>query len=210
LSLPTVSRRKTGANGDEPATLETDTSVDFTKRITPDFGIGLGATYVSQKPTAATRSTASTISPRTSSTSSTRATSTKSSSRRRRLGHRKNGREAHRRRIVQHADAGDLRRQGLRRPPRQPALPEAVRSHRQRRGRDADEIEHDRGRGRRDRDDDKESNMLTVGFALQYSVLYLQSFVKDVGLSEPFNRLIPLVEVSLQKPLDGSGPTTGR
>jgi hypothetical protein len=39
--------------------------------------------------------------------------------------------------------------------------------------------------------------------------LYLQSFVKDVGLSEPFNRLIPLVEVSLQKPLDGSGPTTG-
>src|SRR5262245_66326017 len=40
LSLPTVSRRKT-AGGDEPATLETDTSIDFTKRITQNFGIGL-------------------------------------------------------------------------------------------------------------------------------------------------------------------------
>jgi hypothetical protein len=55
----------------------------------------------------------------------------------------------------------------------------------------------------------KNPNTLNVGFALQYSLLYLQSFVKDVGLSEPFNRLIPLVEVSLQKPLDGSGPSTG-
>src|SRR5215468_1051140 len=50
LSLPTVSRRKTGASGDEPATLETDTSIDFTKRITENFGIGLGATWVDQKP----------------------------------------------------------------------------------------------------------------------------------------------------------------
>jgi hypothetical protein len=55
----------------------------------------------------------------------------------------------------------------------------------------------------------KNPNVLNVGFALEYSLLYLQSFVKDVGLSEPFNRLIPLVEVSMQKPLDGSGPTTG-
>src|SRR5260221_11177597 len=30
--------------------LELDTSIYFTKRITPNFGIGLGATYVSQKP----------------------------------------------------------------------------------------------------------------------------------------------------------------
>src|SRR5262245_11039906 len=50
LSLPTVSRRKTGASGDEPAALVTETSVDFTKRITQNFGIGLGATWVDQKP----------------------------------------------------------------------------------------------------------------------------------------------------------------
>src|SRR5262252_2298250 len=50
LSLPTISRRKTGANGDEPAALVTETSVDFTKRITQNFGIGLGGTWVDQKP----------------------------------------------------------------------------------------------------------------------------------------------------------------
>ena len=53
-------------------------------------------------------------------------------------------------------------------------------------------------------------DVLNVGFAVQYSLLYLQSFVKDVGLGEPFNRMIPTVELSLQKPLDrGGGPTTG-
>ena len=34
--------------------------------------------------------------------------------------------------------------------------------------------------------------------------------MKDVGLSKPFNRVIPIVELSLQKPLNrGGGPTTG-
>ncbi|HXD42388.1 MAG TPA: hypothetical protein VN649_17620, partial [Ramlibacter sp.] len=45
-------------------------------------------------------------------------------------------------------------------------------------------------------------NVLQLGFAIEYSLPYLQSFVKDVGLAAPFNRLIPLVEFSLQKPLD--------
>jgi hypothetical protein len=45
-------------------------------------------------------------------------------------------------------------------------------------------------------------NVLQVGFALEYSIPYLQSFVKDVGLPAPFNRMIPVVEFSLQKPLD--------
>ena len=51
---------------------------------------------------------------------------------------------------------------------------------------------------------------LNVGLALEYSLPYLQSFVKDVGLREPFNRLIPVIEFVLEKPLDrGGGPTTG-
>jgi len=50
--------------------------------------------------------------------------------------------------------------------------------------------------------------VLNVGFAVEYSLLYLQSFVKDVGLGEPFNRMIPIVEFSLQRPF-GGGPTTG-
>jgi hypothetical protein len=39
----------------------------------------------------------------------------------------------------------------------------------------------------------------------------LQSFVRDVGLPAPFNRMIPLVEVAMQTPVEGplSGQTTG-
>ena len=50
----------------------------------------------------------------------------------------------------------------------------------------------------------------TLGVAIEYSLPYLQAFVKDVGLREPFNRIIPLVELSLAKPVDrGRGATTG-
>jgi len=49
------------------------------------------------------------------------------------------------------------------------------------------------------------------GFTVQYNLQYLQSFVRDVGLPAPFNRLIPLVEFSMQTPVEGrqSGRTTG-
>jgi hypothetical protein len=49
------------------------------------------------------------------------------------------------------------------------------------------------------------------GFSTQYSLPYLQSFVRDIGLPAPFNRMIPLVEVSLQTPIDGPNAryTTG-
>jgi len=35
---------------------------------------------------------------------------------------------------------------------------------------------------------------LTWGFTVQYSFMYLQSFVKDVGLTAPFNRMVAIVE----------------
>lgn len=54
---------------------------------------------------------------------------------------------------------------------------------------------------------EQHSNVLKLGLTVEYSLPYLQSFVKDVGLREPFNRIIPLVELSLQKPIHrGSGP----
>ncbi|MDB5409512.1 MAG: hypothetical protein JWL84_4424 [Rhodospirillales bacterium] len=43
LSLPTVSRTKPS---DDPSVKETDISTEYSKRITPNFGISLGATYV--------------------------------------------------------------------------------------------------------------------------------------------------------------------
>jgi hypothetical protein len=52
---------------------------------------------------------------------------------------------------------------------------------------------------------------LSWGFTVQYSLPYLQSFVKDVGLSAPFNRLIPLLELPLETCLNRGcgGRTTG-
>jgi hypothetical protein len=54
-------------------------------------------------------------------------------------------------------------------------------------------------------------NVLQYGFAVEYSLIYLQEQVKDVGLNAPFDRLIPLVEFSFETPLNRgqSGKTTG-
>jgi hypothetical protein len=58
---------------------------------------------------------------------------------------------------------------------------------------------------------ERHPHVLQWGFALEYSLPYLTSFVRDVGLPSFFRRLIPLVEVELQTPLDRgqSGHTTG-
>jgi hypothetical protein len=53
-------------------------------------------------------------------------------------------------------------------------------------------------------------NNLEWGFALEYSLIYLESQVKDIGLRAPFDRLIPLVEFPMETPLNrGATPTTG-
>jgi hypothetical protein len=47
------------------------------------------------------------------------------------------------------------------------------------------------------------------GFAVEYSIPYLQSDVRDMGLGPPFNRMIPLVEFALTSPFNrGFGGTT--
>jgi hypothetical protein len=54
-------------------------------------------------------------------------------------------------------------------------------------------------------------NNFNYGFAIEYSIPYLQSQVRDLGLGPPFNRLIPLVEFALTTPLNRgqTGMTTG-
>jgi len=48
------------------------------------------------------------------------------------------------------------------------------------------------------------------GFALEYSLPYLQSQVKDIGLPTPFKQMIPLVEFSFETPENrNGGGTTG-
>jgi hypothetical protein len=210
LSLPTVSRRKTGANGDEPATLETETSVDFTKRITPNFGVGLGATYVSQQPDGG---------------ESVRGFDNFAAN----VKYQFFKSDEHETIFSVGLD-WDIGNSGAKRVGPDPfsTLTPAVFAGKGF-GDLPDSLPYLKplavtgsvGVGLPTKsstttvaDDGTETttknpNVLNVGLALEYSLLYLQSFVKDVGLSEPFNRLIPLVEVSMQKPLDGNGPTTG-
>jgi len=52
---------------------------------------------------------------------------------------------------------------------------------------------------------------LSYGFAIEYSLEYLQSFVRDLGLVSPFNRMIVLVEFPFETGLNrgSGGDTTG-
>lgn len=54
-------------------------------------------------------------------------------------------------------------------------------------------------------------NAFQYGFALEYSLQYLQQSVRDVGLPEPFKNMIPLVEFTFQTPENRAsrGLTTG-
>jgi hypothetical protein len=65
--------------------------------------------------------------------------------------------------------------------------------------------------GARSVDVERHPDVLEWGFALEYSVIYLQSQVQDVHLRAPFDRLIPLVEFALETPLNrgARGQTTG-
>jgi hypothetical protein len=53
-------------------------------------------------------------------------------------------------------------------------------------------------------------NTLQLGLSLQYSLPYLQSQVRNIGLGAPFDRLLFVTELDLQTPIDrGGGKTTG-
>jgi hypothetical protein len=62
-----------------------------------------------------------------------------------------------------------------------------------------------------EKETERNPNTLTWAFTVQYSFIYLQSFVKDIGLGSPLNRMILLVELPLETCLDRGcrGQTTG-
>ncbi len=63
--------------------------------------------------------------------------------------------------------------------------------------------------GIRDVNVDRNAVALETNFALEYSLIYLQDQVKNVGLVKPFDRMIPLVEAVITTPLDrGQGGLT--
>ena len=51
--------------------------------------------------------------------------------------------------------------------------------------------------------------VLEWGFSLQYNLQYLQSFVEDIGLGAPFNRMIPIVEFAMETSVQGVSHTAG-
>ena len=206
LSLPTVSRRKTAASGDSPATLETDTSVDFTKRITPNFGIGMGATWLRQRPEGADA-----VSGFDNLSASAKYQFYKS--------------EEHETIMSAGAD-WDMGRTGAKRVGAEsfstitPALflgkgmgdlPDSAKYLRPIALTGSVGIAMPTKASTTTLDDngdpliERHPNALKLSLAVQYSLPYLQSFVKDVGLTEPFNRMIPIVEFSLAKPIDRGG-----
>jgi len=65
--------------------------------------------------------------------------------------------------------------------------------------------------GENDIDIERHPDVLEWGFAVEYSMIYLQEQVKDIGLKAPFDRLIPLVEFAFETPLNRGeqGKTTG-
>ena len=53
-------------------------------------------------------------------------------------------------------------------------------------------------------------NVFNAGFAIEYSLEFLEHHVRDVGLSPPFDRMIPLVEITSATPLNrGLNAATG-
>jgi hypothetical protein len=52
------------------------------------------------------------------------------------------------------------------------------------------------------------SDALQWGFALEYSLSYLQQHVEDIGLPKPLSDCTPLVEFNMNTPFDQSGETT--
>jgi hypothetical protein len=60
-------------------------------------------------------------------------------------------------------------------------------------------------------DIERNPTTLTWAFSLQYSLMYLQSFVKDIGLGVPFNRMILVTEFPMETCMsaDCKGKITG-
>ena len=209
LSLPTVSRRRTEEDGS--ASFDTSASIDFSKRITPDFGIGVEATWLRLETRGGTR-----VQGWDNFALSAKYQFYKS--------------DPHETIVSVGVDA-DLGRTGASRVGAESFstitptvfvgrgfgdLSEELRLLR------PFAITSSIGIGVPTRtsssslDDagnpvtEQHPNVVKFGFALEYSLGYLHSFVKDIGFPGPMRNAVPIVEVALEKPINrGGGPTIG-
>ena len=211
LSLPTISTIKRPASGDAPATRETDFSVDVSKRITENLGVGFGATYKQLHPDGG---------------DTQRGFDNIAASIKYKF-YQSNEHET----ILSAGVDWDIGGSGSKRVGAEsfstvtPALffgkgfgdlPDRAMYLRPIALTGAVGIGIPSGANSSSLNDDgdvvieRHPHLLKLGFAVEYRLPYLQAFVKDVGLREPFNQLIPVVEVAFTTPIDrGGGPTTG-
>jgi hypothetical protein len=211
LSLPTVSSRKLPASGDEPATRESAFAIDMSKRVTENFGIGFGAAYKQLQPDGGG----------TQRGFDNLAASVK-------YQFYKN---AERETILSAGIDWDIGSSGSKRVGAEsfstftPALffgrglgdlPEGAKYLRPFAvtgqigigipSRASTTTVSDEG----DVSVERNPNTLQWGFAIEYSLPYLQSYVQDTGLPEPFNRMIAVVEFPMSTALHrGASGTTG-
>lgn len=211
LSLPTVSYRKLPADGEEAATRATDFSVDMSKRVTENLGVGFGAAYRRLQPEGGD----------TQRGFDNLAVSIKYQF----------YQNAEQETILSAGVDWDIGGSGSKRVGAEsfstftPALffgrgmgdlPESVKFLRPFAitgqigigipSRSSSTSMSDEG----DITVERHPNTLQWGFAFEYSIPYLQSFVKDMGLREPFNRMILVVETPMTTALNrGASGTTG-
>jgi hypothetical protein len=211
LSLPTIATQRMPASGDEPATRETGFSVDVSKRVTDNLGIGFGAMYKLLQPEGG----------KTQRGVDNLAASIKYKF------YQSDERET----ILSAGVDWDIGGSGSKRVGAEsfstltPAiffgkgfgdLPDTMKLLRPLAvtglvgvgipTRSATTSVGDQG----DVSVERHPHTLEWGFAVEYSVPYLQSFVQDVGLRAPFNQLIPVVEFAMSTALDsGASGTTG-
>jgi len=211
LSLPTITHQRFGASDEGPAVRETDFSVDMSKRITERFGIGFDATYKRLRPDEGDRQSGW----------DNVALSAKYQW----------FTDAAHEAIVSAGVDWDIGGSGSKRVGAEsfstitPAiffgkgfgdLPADMSMLRPLAVTGSLGVAFPTRASTTTIDDDGEESVerhphvLQWGFALEYSIPYLQSYVKDMGIGEPFNRMIPVVEFALETPLDrGRGGTTG-
>jgi len=211
LSLPTYSYQKFPGSGDEPATSQSSFAFDYTKRITPDLGIGVGGSYLQVKPDGG---------------STVKGWDNFALSLKYHLYQ-----DAEREAIVSAGIDWDIGHSGSSRVGAEPFstvtpalffgkgfgdLPETAKLWRPFAltgqlgigipSRSSTSTTNDEGETSVERN----PNTLVWGFTLQYSIPYLQSYVQDMGWREPFNRLIPIVEFNFSTALNrGQSGTTG-
>ena len=211
LSLPTISSRKLPASGDEPATRETEFSVDVSKRITENLGIGFGATYKQVRPEDGD----------TQRGFDNLAASVKYKF------YQSDEHET----ILSAGVDWDIGGSGSKRVGAESFstftptlffgkgfgdLPVDMKYLRPLAltglvgvsipSRASTTTVSDEG----DVSVERHPHVLQAGFAVEYSLPYLQSYVQDVGLRDPFNRLIPVVEFAMSTALDrDASGTTG-